>query len=81
MKTKLSLNIDKSILESAKLYAKTTGQSLADLVENYLSIFSHHAETAELSPKLKKIVGAISLSAEFDEKEELRSTLERKHFK
>jgi hypothetical protein len=32
-----------------------------------------------LTPKLKKIVGAVSLPVDFSEEEELRSALEKKH--
>jgi hypothetical protein len=34
-----------------------------------------------LSPKLKKLVGAVHLPADFDYDEELRSAIEKKHLK
>jgi predicted HicB family RNase H-like nuclease len=36
MNTKLTLTIDKSIIESAKKYARNKERSLSDLIENYL---------------------------------------------
>jgi len=79
MNTKLTLTVEKTIIERAKSYAKKTGRSLSELIENYLSIITQDDSTAELSPKLTKIVGAVSLPKDFNEKEELRSALEKKH--
>ncbi|WKN42377.1 DUF6364 family protein [Tunicatimonas pelagia] len=36
MNTKLTLTIEKEIIEIAKKYAKEKGQSLSEMVENYL---------------------------------------------
>ncbi len=36
MNTKLTLTIDKSIIEKAKKYARNRERSLSDLIENYL---------------------------------------------
>jgi uncharacterized protein (DUF3820 family) len=36
MNTKLTLTIEKTIIEKAKKYAKVNGRSLSDMVENYL---------------------------------------------
>ncbi len=36
MTTKLTLTIEKSIIEKAKDYARKTGRSLSDLIEIYL---------------------------------------------
>ncbi len=79
MTTKLTLTVEKSVIERAKFFAKNTGRSLSELIENYLeSITSDHVET-ELSPKLKKIVGAVHLPADFDDDAILRSAIEEKH--
>jgi len=79
MTTKLTLTVDKSIIERAKLYAKNTGRSLSEIIESYLSTITQENYSTELSPKLKKIVGVVKLPKDFDEKEELRSVLEKKH--
>lgn len=79
MKTKLTLTIEKTIIERAKFYAKNTGRSLSEIIENYLASITQENSKNELSPKLKKLVGAIQLPEDFDEKEELRSALEKKH--
>ena len=36
MKTKLTLTIEKSVIEKAKEFAGNSGKSLSDLVERYL---------------------------------------------
>lgn len=79
MTTKLTLTVEKSIIEKAKSYARNTGRSLSELIENYLeSIVKENGEQT-MSPQLKKIVGAVKLPENFDEKKELRSYLEKKH--
>jgi hypothetical protein len=79
MKTKLTLTIEKSIIEQGKLYAQSTGTSLSELIENYLETFSPSREFEELPPKLRKIAGVVRLPADFDEESEIREYLEKKH--
>ena len=81
MNAKLTLTVEKSVIERAKVYAKHTGRSLSDLIENYLETLTeegmHHQR--DLSPKLKKIVGVVNLPDDFDEEMELRIAMEKKH--
>ncbi len=79
MSTKLTLTVEKSVIERAKSYAKSTGRSLSELVESYLETITQEGDEEQLSPKLKKIVGAVKLPKNFDEKKELRAYLEKKH--
>lgn len=80
MTTKLTLTVEKSVIEKAKSYAKKTGRSLSELIEKYLeNITSDEKNENEISPKLKKIVGAVKLPENFDEKKELRAYMEKKH--
>lgn len=78
MTTKLTLTVEKDIIERAKVYAKNTGRSLSELIESYLDSITQNTVN-EPSPKLKKIVGSVNLPENFDEKKELRSYLEKKH--
>lgn len=78
MTTKLTLTVEKDIIERAKVYAKNTGRSLSELIESYLDSITQNT-VSEPSPKLKKIVGSVNLPENFDEKKELRSYLEKKH--
>lgn len=79
MATKLTLTVDKSIIERSKMYAKKTGRSLSEIIENYLATITQDSVENKLSEKLSKIVGAVKLPEDFDEKEELRSAIEKKH--
>ena len=81
MTTKLTLTVEKTIIERAKSYAKGTGRSLSELIENYLEAITEENSNSDLSPKLKKLVGAVQLPADFDYDDELRSAIEKKHLK
>ncbi len=79
MTTKLTLSVEKSVIDRAKSYAKQTGRSLSEIIENYLESITQEKGEETVSPKLKKIVGAVKLPKNFDEAKELRSYLENKH--
>ena len=56
MTTKLTLTVEKSVIEKAKIYAKTTGRSLSEIIENYLNTLTDENHVHNVSPKLKKII-------------------------
>jgi hypothetical protein len=80
MTTKLTLTVEKSTIEKAKVYARETGRSLSDLVENYLEDLTRGSNITEnVSSRLMKIVGSVKLPEDFNEKTELDSYLRNKH--
>ena len=79
MTTKLTLTVEKTVIERAKIYAKKTGKTLSEIIESYLNSIVMESEKNELSPKLRKIVGAVKLPENFDEELEYRSAVEKKH--
>jgi len=80
MTTKLTLTVEESTVKKAKSYARNTGRSLSELIENYLeTLTEEHRDMNQLSPKLKMIVGAAKLPDDFDEKKELNAYFESKH--
>ena len=80
MTTKLTLTIEEKVIEKAKSYAKQTGRSLSELVENYLrTLTAENKDMQQVSPQLKKIIGAVKLPDDFDEEKELRTYFEKKH--
>jgi formiminotetrahydrofolate cyclodeaminase len=79
MNTKLTLSVEKDIIEKAKSYAKATGKSLSELIENYLENITKDRKTRPITNKLNKIVGSVKLPKNFNEKKEIRSYLEKKH--
>lgn len=86
MNTKLTLSLDKEVIEKAKIYAKGTGRSLSEMVENYFKSLvsksnSENNKEDEIDAKLKKITGIISLPPDFDEKKAIQEYLEQKYLK
>lgn len=77
MLTKLTLTVDKEVIERAKRYARSTGRSLSDLIESYLdTISSPRKQTQEKLPrKLQKLYGAVKLPSDLDHKKEIRKIL------
>jgi hypothetical protein len=71
MKTKLTLSLKKEVIDGAKIFAKETGRSLSELVENYLeSLLQKNSGITKnefISPKLKRLIGAVELPKDFDE--------------
>jgi len=81
MSTKLTLTVEKTLIERAKQFARKSGRSLSELVEHYFEYLTNEKSESELSPQLKSLVGAVSLPPDFDEERELRTALEDKHLR
>jgi len=80
MTTKLTLTVEESVIKKAKSYAKQTGRSLSELIENYLETLTEdNKDDKQLSPKLRRLVGAVKLPADFDEETALNAYFENKH--
>ena len=73
MNTKLTLNIEKDLIETAKKYARESRQSLSSLVQNYfkhLTIDNKNLDSIDISPNIKDLSGIISPDSDFDYKKE-----------
>jgi hypothetical protein len=81
MDAKLTLNIDIDIARKAKVYAKKEGRSLSDLVENYLKLLTKNSsiENSEYTPRIKALLGSVSLPKDFDYKKELADSISKKY--
>ena len=82
MSTKLTLTIEKEVIEIAKEYAKEKGQSLSEMVENYfklLTVKRRKIEEKELSPKIRKLRGIIKIEKNFDYKQIVTEELSKKY--
>jgi hypothetical protein len=81
MDGKLTLNINKDVARKAKVYAKKEGRSLSDLVENYLKLLTKDIakEDSDYSPRVKALLGSVTLPRDFDYKKELVDTLVKKY--
>ena len=83
MDSKLTLSVDKSLAEKAKLYARSQGRSLSDLVESYFKVLTSDDEESDLkvSPKLKSLKGVLKVEDDYDYKKELSDSLSKKYLK
>jgi hemerythrin superfamily protein len=81
MNTKLTLTIERSVIENAKKYAKNKKRSLSDLIESYLKTLTRDTsqEAIELTPKVKSLKGSFRLPDTFDYQEELTDVLSKKY--
>lgn len=80
MTTKLTVTIEKDVIKSSKNYAQKKGRSLSKLIENYLRTLSLEGNKKhDLSPKVKRLVGAISVPRNFDYKKELAKEINKKY--
>jgi hypothetical protein len=53
MTTKLTLSVDKRVVQKAKRFARTQRQSLSQIVTNYLDyISSQNAEASDIDPEV-----------------------------
>lgn len=79
MNTKLTLNLDKEIIEEAKTYAKSHRVSLSKLIENYLNsvIRETKQQTTTVSPLVESLTGIIPSTT--DERKDYRDYLEKKY--
>jgi hypothetical protein len=69
MDTKLTLNVDKSVIERAKEYAKSHKISLSKLIETYLaSLTNKKSQETEITPLVESLTGVIELDKDFDYK-------------
>ena len=82
MNTKLTLTIEKEVIEIAKEYAKERGQSLSEMVENYfkfVTVKRIKIKEKQLSPKVRKLRGIIKTDGSFDHKKILTEELSKKY--
>jgi len=69
MDTKLTLNVDKAVIEKAKEYARSQKISLSRLIESYLaSLTSKKNKEIEITPLVESLSGVIELEKDFDYK-------------
>ena len=74
--------MDKDIIEKAKIYARSSGRSLSNLIESYLEVVTSTDAVgykSTMPPKLKRLHGAVSIPANLDHKTEIRKILTKKN--
>jgi ABC-type transporter Mla subunit MlaD len=80
MDTKLTLKLNKTVIDQAKKYASDHETSLSRIIENYLAaITAESTETEDISPLVKSISGVISVPPNFNHKENSHKHLNEKY--
>ena len=78
MNTKLTLYLDKEIIEEAKTYAKSQQVSLTMLIENYLNSLTRTSKKkSAVSPLVESLTGIIP--NDYDEKKDYRNYIDEKY--
>lgn len=71
MNTKLTLSIEKSVIEKAKIYAKQSKRSLYEIIQSYLETITKNEGNFN-DEELNSIKGIITVADDFDLKTEIR---------
>ncbi len=82
MGTKLTLRLNDSVIEKAKIYARSHNISLSKMIESYLeSLTSKNIEyeNNKITPLVESLCGVIDLPSDFDYKQEYHDYLEKKY--
>lgn len=80
MNTKLTLNLQQTIIEKAKNYAKSHKTSLSRIIENYLQkLTEDNDDKKKISPLVKSLSGVIKLPKNFDPKKGYTDYLTNKY--
>lgn len=84
MDTKLTIKLDKNVIEKAKEYAASQKRSLSRLIESYLQSLAIQETTndkdeIQISPFVKSISSGIHIPADIDYKKEYSAYLTEKY--
>lgn len=83
MSTKLTLTIDKEVIQLAKEYASQKGRSLSDIIENHLRLLTTNKKNKklELGSITKATKGIARVPKGFDYEKALEDALMEKYLK
>lgn len=82
MDTKLTLRLNKRIIDRAKAYAKANGTSLSTMVEQYFDGIASPLKAAgeeTITPFVKSLSMPMNLPPDFDERAAYRAHLDKKY--
>ena len=82
METKLTLRLNDSVIERAKIYAKSQRISLSKMIESYLDSLTREKNSDNkiiITPLVESLSGVIDLPADFDYKNEYADYLSEKY--
>ena len=82
METKLTLRLNDSVIERAKIYAKSHRISLSKMIESYLDSLTREKDTdrkISITPLVESLSGVIDLPPDFDYKNVYADYLTQKY--
>jgi hypothetical protein len=79
MDTKLTLKLDKDIIDKAKIFAKKRNISLSKMIEHYLDYLLKSKDSDEYSMLVNELSGIIKLPKDYNLKEDYTDYLVTKH--
>ena len=80
MDTKLTLKLEKIVIEKAKDYAKIHRTSLSKLIENYLhQITTDKQKEDKITPLVRSLSGILDLPKDYGHKKEYADFLVKKY--
>ena len=82
METKLTLRLNDSVIERAKLYARSHRISLSKMIESYLDSLTKEKKDeskSTITPLVESLSGVISLPSDFDYKKEYGDSIIEKY--
>ena len=82
METKLTLRLNDSVIERAKIYAKSQKISLSKMIESYLDSLTREDQNNDkslITPLVESLSGVIDVPSDFDYKKEYGDYLTEKY--
>ncbi|MBI4645841.1 MAG: hypothetical protein HY738_04370 [Bacteroidia bacterium] len=80
MDTKLTLRLNKRVIDRAKYYARGHRTSLSRMIEFYLdSITKSEKQEFEITPLVESLSGVVTLKLDYDYKNEHANYLNKKY--
>ncbi len=84
MDAKLTLKLDKNVIEKAKEYAASRNRSLSRIIEAYLKALTiqenqSEKQTIEISPYVKSISSGVNIPTDINYKKEYSNYLAEKY--
>ena len=79
MDTKLTLKLDKQVIDKAKAYASSQKRSLSRLIESYLKTLIDKEDNIKISPFVKSMQTGVKIPADLDYKKDYGDHLAEKY--
>lgn len=79
METKLTLKLNKDVIDRAKLFASQKKTSLSKMIESYLDALTSESRRSSISPTVESLIGVVELPVGFNYKDEIPDYLSEKY--